>query len=66
MKYVIHYHGPNEPERITLAAPSVGLQLDRDEARRVIRDVAEFFGVATGIPVQDPPHPVYRPYGEMT
>ena len=65
MKYVIHYH-ENEPERITLSAPSVGIKLDRDEARRVIRDAAEFFGVATGIPVQDPPAPAYRPYGGMT
>lgn len=62
MKYVIHYHGSNAPERITLVAPSVGIELDHDEARRVIRDVAEFFGVAAGIPVQDPPHPAYRPY----
>lgn len=62
MKYVIQYHGPNEPERITLHAPSVGMQLDPDEARRVVRDVAMHFGVAEGIPLQDPPAPVYRPY----
>jgi hypothetical protein len=41
VRYVIQYHGPNEPERVTLHAPSVGLQLDNDEARRVLIDALE-------------------------
>ena len=62
MKYVVWYHGPNEPERVTIHSPHFGQQLDRDEARRVARDVAEHFGVAEGIELQDPPEPVYRPF----
>lgn len=45
MKYVIQYHGPNAPERITVADPHTGIKLDRDEARMVIRDVAEFLEI---------------------
>jgi hypothetical protein len=41
MKYVIVHHGPNEPERVTVHAPSVGLQLTLDEARRVLIDALE-------------------------
>jgi hypothetical protein len=41
VKYVIWHHGPNEPERVTLHAPSVGLPLDNDEARRVLVDALE-------------------------
>lgn len=41
VKYVIWYHGPNEPQRVTVHAPSVGLPLDPDEARRVLVDALE-------------------------
>lgn len=41
MRYVIHHHGPNAPERVTLVVPWGGIKLNNDEARRVLIDALE-------------------------
>lgn len=41
MVYEIRHHPPSAPERVTLHAPSVGIKLDNDEARRVLIDALE-------------------------
>jgi hypothetical protein len=41
VKYIICYHGPNEPQRVTVRNPHTGLRLDPDEARRVLVDALE-------------------------
>lgn len=41
MVYEIRYGDPRESEPVTLYAPSVGIKLDNDEARRVLIDALE-------------------------
>lgn len=38
MKYVIWYHGPNEPERVTVHDPHTGMKLGPDQARLMLLD----------------------------
>lgn len=50
MKYLLKIDSREGYEKVEMFAPQIGMRLDDDEARRVIRHAAEHYGIVARTP----------------